>query len=140
MGGMDARQWIVELVEAPATRKNARAVVVAAMKHNPHNQNKATGHAMRPTFRFAWFLLPLAARAVLRTHEGDVAKRASPHTFIAMGSSSEPVEVSDAAMGEGEPAEEPPSLEGMPQLSLEIFNLIKSSHAQHGLRHGDYVR
>ena len=57
-----------------------------------------------------------------------------------MGSSSEPVEVSDAAMGEGEPAEEPPSLEGMPQLSLEIFNLIKSSHAQHGLRHGDYVR
>ena len=43
-------------------------------------------------------------------------------------------------MGEGEPAEEPPSLEGMPQLSLEIFNLIKSSHAQHGLRHGDYVR
>ena len=26
------------------------------------------------------------------------------------------------------------------QVSLEIFNVIKSSHAQHGLRHGDYVR
>lgn len=25
-------------------------------------------------------------------------------------------------------------------MSLEIFNVIKSSHAQHGLRHGDYVR
>ena len=76
MGGMDARQWIVELVEAPATRKNARAVVVAAMKHNPHNQNKATGHAA--DFPFC-VVMPVAARAVLRTHEGDVAKRASPH-------------------------------------------------------------
>lgn len=26
------------------------------------------------------------------------------------------------------------------EVSLEIFNIIKSSHAQHGLRHGDYSR
>ena len=35
-------------------------------------------------------------------------------------------------------AEEP--LENLPQVSLDIFNVVKTSHAQHGLRHGDYLR
>lgn len=30
--------------------------------------------------------------------------------------------------------------EVLPEVSLEVFNVIKSSQAQHGLRHGDYVR
>jgi signal recognition particle subunit SRP68 len=28
----------------------------------------------------------------------------------------------------------------LPSVTLEIFNVVKSSHAQHGLRHGDYTR
>lgn len=31
-------------------------------------------------------------------------------------------------------------LAAMPQLNLDIFDLVKSSRAQHGLRHGDYLR
>jgi signal recognition particle subunit SRP68 len=43
----------------------------------------------------------------------------------------EPIEV------DPEEAEEE---EVLPPVSLEIFDDVKSSHAQHGLRHGDYVR
>ena len=57
----------------------------------------------------------------------------------ASSSSAPPPDVSDAAM-EGGPEEAPPSIKDMPPLRLELFNIIKSSHAQHGLRHGDYVR
>lgn len=31
-------------------------------------------------------------------------------------------------------------LAAMPEVSLDIFDVIKSSRAQHGLRHGDYLR
>jgi tetratricopeptide (TPR) repeat protein len=57
--------------------------------------------------------------------------------------------MSSATAEEGQPSGEAPdvsdapmevALEDMPEVSLEIFNVVKSSHAQHGLRHGDYVR
>ena len=31
-------------------------------------------------------------------------------------------------------------LEDLPRVALDIFNIVKTSHAQHGLRHGDYLR
>ena len=45
-----------------------------------------------------------------------------------------------------EPDEEEPEedieaiLAAMPEVSLDIFDVIKSSRAQHGLRHGDHLR
>ena len=42
-------------------------------------------------------------------------------------------------MAQGEGEEDPP-LEDLAHVSLDIFNQIKTSHAQHGLRHGDYLR
>ena len=51
-----------------------------------------------------------------------------------------PVAPEGEGEGGGEEAEGEESLENLPEVSLEIFNVIKSSHAQHGLRHGDYVR
>ena len=49
-----------------------------------------------------------------------------------------PPDISDAAVAEIPAAEE--SIAGLPSVTLEIFNVVKSSHAQHGLRHGDYTR
>lgn len=60
-------------------------------------------------------------------------------TWSTMGSTSAE-ELPDVSMGEAPAEAEPPSLEDLPTLSLEIFNEVKSSHAQHGLRHGDYGR
>ena len=50
------------------------------------------------------------------------------------GTSAEGGEDNDATM------EEEGEEEVLPEVSLDIFDDIKSSHAQHGLRHGDYVR
>mmetsp|Transcript_12941 Transcript_12941/g.27476 ORF Transcript_12941/g.27476 Transcript_12941/m.27476 type:complete len:601 (-) Transcript_12941:276-2078(-) len=42
---------------------------------------------------------------------------------------------------DGAPAsDEEAPLEQLPPVSLDILNLVKTSHAQHGLRHGDYSR
>ena len=49
----------------------------------------------------------------------------------------EDAEMANAPEGEGD--EQEPE-EDLPLVSLEIFNTIKSSHALHGLRHGDHQR
>lgn len=48
--------------------------------------------------------------------------------------------VSGKGSVEGDGEEELVPLEDLPAVSLEILNVIKTSHAQHGLRHGDYLR
>ena len=55
-----------------------------------------------------------------------------------MASFSDTPDISDAAVAEG--PEEVESMVDLPSVTLEIFNVVKSSHAQHGLRHGDYTR
>ena len=39
-----------------------------------------------------------------------------------------------------EAVEDEVPLEDLPQVTLDIFNIVKTSNAQHGLRHGDYLR
>ena len=48
----------------------------------------------------------------------------------------------DEAEGEDqfEEGEEDDEEEELPEVSLDIFDVIKSSQAQHGLRHGDHER
>ena len=56
---------------------------------------------------------------------------------MAEASTSDAQPVADDEMNEADGEE---TEEELPEVALEIFDEIKSSHAQHGLRHGDYVR
>ena len=50
-----------------------------------------------------------------------------------------PMSTDESGAIEQSPVEEGEE-EMLEEVGLEIFNVIKSGHAQHGLRHGDYVR